>query len=106
MESNQIIIVSRWSADRTSITKVDEKNNMVYLASPAEDMVNVPPKYYIENIEALLDTAAEWYYDKEMKILSYIPPDDIEDPNKAEIVFPPDLRFVHLRVADKNQSEI
>ncbi len=88
MESNRIIIISRWSSDRTVITHINEKNNIAYLKTAAEDMVNVPPKYYIENIEALLDSAGEWYFDPKKKILSYIPQENIGNPNEAEIVFP------------------
>ncbi len=88
MESNRIIIVSRWSSDKTTITRIDEKNNIAYLKTPAEDMVNVPPKYYVENVEALLDLPGEWYFDQKRRILSFIPPENINDPNEADIVFP------------------
>jgi regulation of enolase protein 1 (concanavalin A-like superfamily) len=48
----------------------------------------VPPRYYIENIKALMDAPGEWYFDKKSGELSFIPPAGIEDPNELFCIAP------------------
>ena len=104
MGANRIIIVSRWSSDITSITRIDEKNRIAYLKTPAQDMINVPPKYYVENVEALLDTTGEWYFDQKKQILSYIPPENVKNPQNMNIVFPGIASL--LRIAGDRENPV
>ncbi|MEI7829799.1 MAG: right-handed parallel beta-helix repeat-containing protein [Prolixibacteraceae bacterium] len=88
LSDGRINMEVRWGSVNTTLTKVDEKQHLAYLKNPDEGILNVPPEYYIENLEALLDTAGEWYFDQRTKLLSYIPEKGIDNPNKANILIP------------------
>jgi len=88
MGDNRVIMLLRWHTGVNSIREVDEKARLAYLKKPQPGIVVVPPRYYVENVKALLDTAREWYFDKKRRQVSLIPPDDIPDPNEADIVVP------------------
>jgi len=78
----------RWHTGVNSIAKIDAENKIVHLVEPQPGIVVVPPRYYIENIEALLDAPGEWFFNAETGKLSYIPDEGIDDPNEADIVTP------------------
>jgi len=88
MEDNRVIMLLRWHTGINTITKVDEKNGIATFRSPQEGVVIVPPRYYIENIKALLDSPGEWFFDKKLKEISYIPENGISDPNLAKTGIP------------------
>lgn len=88
LTTGRITMIVRWSAVHTSLTKIEENTHRAYLKDPDEGILNVPPKYYIENIEALLDSAGEWFFDQKTKLLSYIPDKGIDNPNEAVILCP------------------
>lgn len=88
LTNGRLTMTVRWGAISTALTKVDEKKHRAYLKDPDNEMLNVPPKYYLENIEALLDTTGEWYFDQQTRILSYIPDKGIDNPNQALLLLP------------------
>ncbi len=88
IEDNRIVMLLRWHTGINSIVSVDEKKGIAGFKSPQEGVVIVPPRYYIENVKALLDTPGEWFFDKKSKELSYIPEAGINDPNDAVIEIP------------------
>ncbi len=73
LETNRIHLTVRWGAIHSSIAKVDEKNHKAYLSIPSPDLLIVPPKYYVENLEALMDTVNEWFYIRSLKRSSLFP---------------------------------
>ena len=81
MEGNRVVMLLRWHTGMNSIISVDEQNGVATFKSPQEGVVIVPPRYYVENVKALLDAPGEWYFDKNKKEISYIPAAGIEDPN-------------------------
>lgn len=83
LTGNRIIMLLRWHTGINSIGSIDVKNGVARLKAQQEGIVIVPPRYYVENLKALLDTAREWYYDKKIKEISYIPTKDDADLNKA-----------------------
>ena len=85
---NKVILLLRWHTGVNSINKIDEKAQVAYLEKSQPGVKVVPPRYYVENVKALLDSPGEWFFDKRSKKLSYIPPQDIIDPNNANIVAP------------------
>lgn len=88
LENGRIRMVVRWSSFYSSINKVDVKNRKAYLKSPEPDIMVVPPKYYLENIEALLDTTNEWFFNRSTHQLSFIPEKEVGNPNGAKIIVP------------------
>ncbi|MCE1200101.1 MAG: right-handed parallel beta-helix repeat-containing protein [Marinilabiliales bacterium] len=82
LAGNRIIMLLRWHTGINSLATIDPKNGMAYLKAPQEGIVIVPPRYYIENLKALLDTSGEWYYDKKAREISYIPQKNQPDPNR------------------------
>ncbi len=88
MENNRIIMLLRWHQGVNSIARVDTENNVVHLAKSEPGIVVVPPRYYVENVEALLDAPGEWFVHADTGKLSYIPDEGIDDPNEANIVTP------------------
>jgi len=88
MENNRIHFLLRWHEGINCIKEIDEENNVAYLSKPEPGIIVVPPRYYVENVEALLDAPGEWFFDKDTGKLSYIPEEGIDDPNKANICTP------------------
>lgn len=85
MEDNRVIMLLRWHGGNNSFSKVDEKNEIAYFKKPEDGVVIVPPRYYVENVKALLDAPGEWFFDKKNSELSYIPGDKNSDPNTSDI---------------------
>ena len=82
-EGNRVIMLLRWHTGINTFTKIDEKSGIATFKSPQEGVVIVPPRYYVENVKDLLDAPGEWFFDKKLKEISYIPPVEIADPNLA-----------------------
>jgi hypothetical protein len=88
LASNRITLTIRWGTNQRTLSKIDEKSHTAFLNLPAEEMLFVPPKYFVENVKALLDTTGEWFYDKNEKMLYYLPDEGIKNPNDAVITTP------------------
>ena len=88
MDGNRVHMLLRWHHGKNSISRVDEKTNTAWLSEPEDGVVIVPPRYYIENVKALMDAPGEWYYDQKRKELSYIPLTGQEDLNTARATAP------------------
>ncbi len=83
LTGNRIVMLLRWHTGINSISKIDTKSALATLKSPEEGVVIIPPRYYLENLKAFLDTAGEWYFDKTAKELSYVTDKEVQDPNLA-----------------------
>lgn len=88
IENNRIIMLLRWHTGTNSIASIDTENSVIHLAESQSGIIVVPPRYYIENVEELLDAPGEWFFDANTGKLSYIPSEEIDDPNHADIVTP------------------
>ena len=88
MGDNNIFMYLRWHYGINKIKMVDEATGIGMLEKPQDGIVVISPRYYVENVKALLDTAGEWYYDKKTDDIYYMPTDGISDPNSAKIVSP------------------
>ena len=88
IESNRIHMTVRWGGIHTSLSKVDTKSRTAWLKQPSPEMVIIQPKYFVENVEALMDTTNEWFFNPRTQTVSFIPGDELGDPNKASVVFP------------------
>ncbi len=97
MENNRIIMLLRWHTGINTIIKVDEKTGIATFRTPQEGVVIVPPRYYVENVKALLDAPGEWFFDKKLKEISYIPANGIGDPNQVTIEVPVINQLVDVR---------
>ena len=96
LEQGRIKLVVRWGSQYNTITKVDTKKRLAYLGKPTPDILLVPPKYYIENIEALMDTVGEWFYNQSQQTLSFSADKEIGNPNEAEMIIPKLSNLVHV----------
>jgi len=83
LAGNRVVMLLRWHTGINSFGSIDAKNGIARLKAQQEGIVIVPPRYYIENLKALLDSAGEWFYDKKARELSYIPSKDVSDLNSA-----------------------
>ncbi len=88
MENNRVHMLLRWHHGANSFSEIDEKKRVAKLATPQDGVVIVPPRYYVENVKALMDVPGEWYYDQKTHELSYIPPMEIEDVNEVVVSAP------------------
>ncbi len=88
MAGNRVVMLLRWHTGINSIISVDEKKGLAAFKSPQEGVVIVPPRYYVENVKALLDAPGEWYFDKNTKEISYIPASGIDNPNEVSAEVP------------------
>lgn len=80
---NRLVMLLRWFTGVNSIAKINEKTGVATLQKPENGLTIVPPRYYVENIKSLLDTAGEWYFDKHQKEISYIPETATANPNQS-----------------------
>ncbi|NQT04285.1 MAG: hypothetical protein HQ580_19820, partial [Planctomycetes bacterium] len=55
MENNHLIMLLRWHTGINSIARIDERKRTAYLNKPQPGVIIVPPRYYVENVKALLD---------------------------------------------------
>lgn len=97
LAGNRVIMLLRWHTGINTFTKIDEKTGVATFKSPQEGVVIVPPRYYVENLKALLDAPGEWYFDKKSKEISYIPANGISDPNQAQVGIPMINQLVEVR---------
>ena len=88
IENGRVRMKVRWTSKNVGISKVDEEKQILYLDETTEDMLYVPPIYYIENVEALLDTGGEYYFDQEEGVLKVIPNAEIKNIKKAFVAIP------------------
>ena len=88
VENSRIKMKVRWGSRNVGVERVDEKEQKLYLDSATEGMLYVPPIYYIENVEALMDSEEEWFYDKNKKELKIIPSKQIDNINDVTVAIP------------------
>jgi len=103
MQDNRIVILLRWRTAYNSIGAVDEEKQIAYLKNPEDGpngfngLLVVPPRYYVENVKALLDAPGEWYFDRNKKEILYIPHKNLTDPNKSELSVPKLINLIQIR---------
>ena len=88
MGQNRVHMLLRWHHGANAFTEIDEKKRIAKLTSPQEGILIVPPRYYVENVKALMDAQGEWFFDKKTHELSYIPPVEMGDLNEVVISAP------------------
>ncbi len=88
LEGNRVHFLLRWHQGTNTIVSIDEKKGTAKLASPEDGIVIVPPRYYVENVKALMDTPGEWYYDQKKSALSFNAPKDTDDIRQSEVSAP------------------
>jgi hypothetical protein len=88
LETNRIHMTVRWGGIHTSLSRIDTKSRTAWLQDPTAELLMVPPKYYVENVEALMDTIGEWYLNNKTGTISFIPGEVLGDPNRVVIGFP------------------
>ena len=88
MEDNRVFMLLRWHHGTNSISRVDEKSGTAWLSEAQEGVAIVPPRYYIENVKALMDAPGEWFYDQKRTELSYIPQTGVEALNTSTVSAP------------------
>ncbi len=88
MEDNRVHMLLRWHQGHNSIDRLDIDNGIAYLSEPQAGVVVVPPRYYVENVKALMDHPGEWYYDRGENQLFWMPGGETPDPNAVDIAAP------------------
>ncbi|MCK5456322.1 MAG: right-handed parallel beta-helix repeat-containing protein, partial [Melioribacteraceae bacterium] len=93
IENGRVRMKVRWTSKNVGISKVDEKEQKLYLDETTEDMLYVPPIYYIENVESLMDIGGEWFFNQEEGIIKLIPTQEVKNMKDAFVAIPniPDL---------------
>ncbi len=84
----RLTMVVRWASIHASLSRIDPDTRTAFLSKPEAGMLNVPPRYYVENLAELLDAEGEWFFDTASRVLHYMPPGGIEDPNRAVVLVP------------------
>jgi len=103
MEDNRIVILLRWRSAYNAIERVDEKKRIAWLRTPEDGpgghngLLVVPPRYFVENIKALLDSPGEWFYDKTKNEISYLAPAGLTNPNAAILSVPQINRLIQVQ---------
>ncbi len=101
MEDNRVIMLLRWHQGINSFGHIDEKNHTAWFKKPQDGVIIVPPRYYVENVKALLDMPGEWYHDRKTGEISLITPapDEAADPNNAMVSAPQLDRLIVVKGA-------
>ena len=100
----EVIALLAWANIRMQIRDVDEVNRVATLSgNPRPSNKENNARYYIENAPDGLDTAGEWYLDRETGMLTYWALPD-QDMTQAEVVAPwlDDLFLFKGNFAKKN----
>jgi parallel beta-helix repeat protein len=93
----EVVAYLAWSDLRMPIVDVDETAHLATLGSdPAPSNREVDARYFIENAPDALDAPGEWYLDKNVGKVSYIPLRG-EDMERALVVAPTVERLVSLQ---------
>ncbi|MFC1633509.1 hypothetical protein ACFL5Z_01595, partial [Planctomycetota bacterium] len=88
IENSRVIMLLRWHTGINSFSRIDERTQTAYLKKPQPGLLIVPPRYYVENVKALLDAPGEWFFDQESKQLSLMVSETISKPNDANVMAP------------------
>ena len=88
MEGNRVFMLLRWHHGVNSFKRIDEKSSTGWLEKPQDGVVIVPPRYFVENVKALMDSPGEWFFDSKAKELEYIPTPELIDAAKIIAVLP------------------
>lgn len=97
MEENRIVMRLRWHTGINSIARIDTERRIAHLRKPQPGIRIVPPRYYVENVPALLDAPGEWYFDRRAHELRYLPYDRSLDLHVARTVVPRLAGLIALR---------
>lgn len=65
-----------WNDDVIKLSKIDAANKKAYLSAPTSLTVGVGNAYCLENVKEALDKPGEWYADKKLGKIYYIPFED------------------------------
>lgn len=104
LSTNNLTMFVRWGTVFGKISKIDEVNNIAYLEKPNSEIMIIPPKYFIDNVESILDTAGEWFYNNSKNILSFFPSDENSNLNEADVYVPYSKSLI--KVVGKNNKPI
>ena len=88
MEGNRVTMLLRWHKGVNSFDRIDEKTGVAVFKKEQPGIVIVPPRYFIENVAALMDAPGEWFFDSAARELSWIAENDISDPDGMHAVVP------------------
>lgn len=102
MKNNRVIMLLRWHTGKNSFAKIDATKRVARFKEPQRGVLVVPPRYYVENVPALLDAPGEWYFDTNSKELSFIPPGELANPNQANILTP---RIANLIIVEGKSGQ-
>jgi hypothetical protein len=78
------------------VSTVDLANNQIKLSSETQDKLASGRRFYLQNIEAALDTPEEWFYDRSNNRILLIPPVGITPSN---IVISSTKNLIKMRFA-------
>ena len=88
MEHNRVTMLLRWHTGRNTFASIDEQNSVARLEAEQPGILIVPPRYFVENIAALLDAPGEWFFDAANSTLKWIPEAGVGDAATIEAVAP------------------
>ncbi|MCG8308405.1 MAG: hypothetical protein MI975_13510 [Cytophagales bacterium] len=88
MGDNRVHMLLRWHHGANSFKSIDEKKGVAKLVTPQDGVVIVPPRYFVENVSALMDAPGEWYFNKKNGELNYIPPSEIRSSGSVLLSAP------------------
>jgi hypothetical protein len=89
LQDVEVVAVETCIANRLPIREVDGKKRLVTFDRPSRGnlMYGGPARYWVENVFEALDTPGQWYLDRPLGRLYYLPMPG-EDMEKAEIIAP------------------
>ena len=102
IENGRVRMKVRWTSKNVGISNVKENDQVLYLDEATEDMLYVPPIYYIENVEALMDRGGEYFFNQKEGILKVMPKSEVEDMKNAFAVIPNISELINVEGTPEN----
>ncbi len=92
----EIVLMTRWLESRLPVTRVDEAEKIVFFDKVSMLRMDPGDLYYIENALEILDTPGEWYLDRNLSTLYYMPLPD-EDMSEVQVIAPVLSKVIDLQ---------
>jgi len=96
----EVVVLHFWVDTHLPIATIDEEKRLVTFTRKSrrrftDDFNREGARYYVENVREALGAPGEWYLDRRLGVLSYVPKPG-ESPDRAEAIAPRLAQLVRL----------
>jgi parallel beta-helix repeat protein len=92
----EVVVMTRWLESRSTVTSIDEREQILTFDKPSFLRIAEGDLYYLENALEILEDPGEWYLDRKLGRLYYMPMTD-EEENEVNAIVPVLTRLIELQ---------